>query len=81
MDKPTCLFRPARRSSGNVDEHDRQSVAAESVSQGSGSLYDLVSRVCGGKGDDALLQVDHNQGCGFVDLGEGHCACFGWKVG
>ena len=55
------LFRSARRSSGNVYEHDRQGVSAECVGEGARLSYNLGDRVRSGIGDDALLQIDNDE--------------------
>jgi len=64
------LLGAARRAAGDIDEHDRQAAAAEGVGQGAGAFHHLVDRMRGGEGDDAFLQVDHDEGGYFCHLGE-----------
>src|SRR5665647_1542762 len=51
-------------SSGHVDQHDGESMAAERVGQAGSPLDDLSGGMDRGRIDDSLLQVDHDQ-CGL----------------
>ncbi len=68
----TRLFRPAWRTAGDVDEHHRPVALAESVGERPSPLDDVADRVDGGKTDDALLQVDDDQGRIRIERGQRH---------
>jgi hypothetical protein len=66
------LFRPACWRTGDRDEHDRQPVPTEGVSERAGVRHDLVDGVDGGGSEDASLQIDDDEGGRRVKGGDGH---------
>jgi hypothetical protein len=62
------LFRSARCSTISVHEYDRQTVAAECVSQHSRLVNDFPNMMDGGQTNYYFLQVDHNQGGGGIEM-------------
>jgi hypothetical protein len=54
-------FRPARWRTSDTNEHDRQAMPTECVSQSAGVLHDLAGWVYGGQSDDAVLQIDDDE--------------------
>lgn len=66
------LLRAARRAAGDIDEDDREVVAAERIGEGGGARHDRVGRVRGGQCYDALLQIDEDEGGFRVERGDGH---------
>jgi hypothetical protein len=52
----------------SVHEYDRQTVAAECVSQYGRMLNDFPNRMDGGPTNHDFLQVNHNQGCSGIEF-------------
>ena len=57
----TGLLGPARRTAVDIDEDDWQAVAAKGMGQTGGVLHHIGHWMGRRHGDDALLQVDHEQ--------------------
>ena len=70
------LLRPARCRAADVDQHHRQPMTAERVRQLAGARHDVGDRMHRRIADDALLEIDHDEGGERIDCGEGHTVFF-----
>ena len=61
-----------RANTGGVNQHHGQVAAAKGEGQGGRALHDLGQRMHGRIADEALLQVDHDQGRPGIEASKRH---------
>ncbi len=74
-------FDAAGSHAGDVDEDDGIHACAEGTGEVCGAGYNIGGGVDGGHGDDALLEVDGDEGGGGVELAKRHVGFFLFGVG
>jgi hypothetical protein len=74
ISRPARLFGPTRRACVDIDEHDRQAMAAERIGQRASALHHVADRMDGRKRNDAILQVDDDKSGLRINSGDSHGA-------